>query len=194
MTHIKEKEEKFGKIIIQMADLLRRVMKGSLNVEYVSRRLQEIIDYKLTPDAYHIFVDYGRSVEDGVKAGRYGRVDFDITSRNFPTKRKGTAKIEVELIHFNRRISTDEALRKLDRMGYRPAELRELLAFGEKYPEVQREFPVVALGSVWLARSGSRRAPCLDWDDSDHSSCLELSIVEFDWTWTESCRFAAVRK
>jgi len=140
---------------------------------------------------YHLSVDYGRSVEDGVRAGRYDWANSDdINSRNFPTKRKGTAEVEVELVHFNRGISTDEALGELDRMGYRPAEVHELLAFGQKYPEVQREFPVVAPGSAWQDRFGSRVVPYLYRDGSKR--ILNLDWIEGDWD--EVCRFAVVRK
>jgi len=139
---------------------------------------------------YPLSVNYERSVEDGVKAGRYDWVSFNITSRNFPTKRKGTEKVALELINFNRSVSTDEALHELYRMGYRPAELRELLAFGEKYPEVQREFLVVALGSVWQNQNGYRHVPYLGRNGSRRH--LGLNWLGDDWN--EICRFAAVRK
>jgi hypothetical protein len=189
MTHVTD--EQLGKIARQQADLFRRVREVSLNVEYVSRRLQEIIENKPAGNTYPLSVDYGRSVEDGVKAGRYDWVNPDITSKNFPTKRKGTAKVAVELIRFNRYISTDEALRELNRMGYRPAKLHVLLAFGEKYQEFQREFPVVALGSVWRRGwSGYRSIPCLNKLGSERSMELELFVGD----WSEVCRFMAVRK
>jgi hypothetical protein len=139
---------------------------------------------------YPLSVDYERSVEDAVKLGRYDWANPDITSKNFPTKRTGTAEIVVELIHFNRVVSTDEALRKLGRMGYRPADLHELLAFGEKYPEVQREFPVVALASVWHYRLSFRYVPYL----SRYSSKRNLYLNWIKNNWNELCRFAAVRK
>jgi len=141
-------------------------------------------------DTYLLSVDYRRSVEDGVKAGRYNWVSSDITSRNFPTKRKGTAEVAVELIHFNRYVSTNEALRELDGMGYRPAELHELLAFGEKYPEVQRQFPVIALGSVWQGRGGDRLVPCL----IGHGSGRFLGLDWLEGGWSEVYRFAVVKK
>ena len=105
-----------------------------------------------TGDTYLLSVDYGRSVKDGVKAGRYeGNINPDIVfAANFPTEREGTAEVEMELIHFDRDISTEEVLRELDRMGYRPADIYELLALGEKYRGVQLGVTVVALGSVWF--------------------------------------------
>jgi len=159
--------------------------------------LRKILREALTPDgkpagnSYPLSVDYGRSVEDGVKTGRYNWADSDITSHNFPTKRKGAAEVAVvELTYFNRVISTDEALRELDRMGCRPAELHVLLAFGEKYPEVQHEFPVVALGSVWQSRSGDRLVPYL----RRHGSRRHLYLYWVGYDWDEIYRFAAVRK
>ena len=158
--------------------------------------LRDVLREALAPDGksagntYPLSVDYGRSVEDGVRAGRYDWANSDINSRNFPTERKGVAEVVVELIHFNRVISIDEALRELDRMGYRPAEPHELLAFGQKYPEVQREFPVVAPGSAWQDRFGSRVVPYLYRDGSKR--ILNLDWIEGDWD--EVCRFAVVRK
>ena len=158
--------------------------------------LRDVLREALAPDGksagntYPLSVDYGRSMRGVAKAGRYDWMNPDTISPNFPTKREGTAEVEVELVHFNRGISTDEALGELDRMGYRPAEVHELLAFGEKYPKVQREFPIVALGSVWQDRNGDRSVPCLGRDGSERG--LSLDWVEDDWY--EVYRFAAVRK
>ena len=142
---------------------------------------------------YLLSVDYGRSVKNGMRAGRYDWANPDINSRNFPTnKRKGMVGVAVELIHLhlNRVISTEEALHELDRMGYHPVELHELLAFGEKYPEVQIEFPVVALGSVWRDRYGNRVAPCLLGLGSERG----LDLLWTEYGWDKFFRFAAVRK
>ncbi len=136
-----------------------------------------------------ITVNYGLSVEDAVEIGRYDWANNDITSKNFPTTQTGKAEVVLEPIHFNCYISTKDAPLKLDRMGYRPAELHELLAFGEKYQNVQREFPIVALGSVWHQRGG-RRVPCLYGD----SSGRVLGLLWVGRAWPKISRFAAVCK
>lgn len=147
-------------------------------------------DGKAPSSLYPITVDYGIKVEQAIKLGKYDWMNDNITQKNFPTERKGKAEVVVELIHFNRYFSSEEALKELDRMGYRPAELMELLAFGEKYSEVQREFPIVALASVWQNPGGHRSVPCLDGHGSGRG--LDLNWLEDDWDghW----RFAAVRK
>lgn len=141
-------------------------------------------------NSYPLFVNYDFPVGDAVKLGNYNWVNSDITSKNFPTTRTGKAEVVVKLIHFNRYISTNKALRELDRMGYRPAELHELIAFGAKYPDVQREFPIVALGSVWRGRFGYRYVPSLFGSGSERD-------FDLDWVgcgWGGFYRFVAVRK
>jgi len=184
-------DEVLGKIARQENDLFRRVREGTLNPESVSRGLQDLIEGRFTNNvSYFITINYDLSVEEAVRAGKYDWSNSDITTKHFPSKRKGTAEVEVILVHFNRAIESDEAVRELDRMGLRPAELPEGLAFGAKYPDTQREFPIVILGSVWqnppglrgcayLCRGGSERGLNLDW---------------FVHKWNSHCRFAALRK
>jgi hypothetical protein len=55
---------------------------------------------------------------------------------------------EMVLKHFNRRIRSEEVVAELDSMGYRPATHLEAYAFAKQYPDFQREFWIVALGST----------------------------------------------
>lgn len=161
------------------------------NGESLARVLREALapDGKLG-NTYPLTINYERSVKDAVKFGRYDWANGNINTRNFQTKRTGKANIVVELIHFNKNISTDQALSELDRMEYLPAKLYELLAFGKKYPDIQREFPVVALGSVWQDRRGNRYVPCLD--GLSLGRHLSLDLVGYDWR--SFYRFAAIHK
>ena len=174
-------------------DLDETVVRGWIdNQESLRRVIREALapNGKPAGSTYPLSVNYGMSVEDAVKLGRYNWANGDINDKNFPTKRTGKAEVVVELIHFDRYISTDNALHELDRMGMRPIELHELLAFGEKYSDVQREFPIVALGSVWQDRDGSRRVPCL----GGNGSGRRLSLGWFEGDWGDVYWFAAVRK
>ncbi|MBI2628091.1 MAG: hypothetical protein HYW71_01480 [Candidatus Niyogibacteria bacterium] len=136
-------------------------------------------------------VNYRRSVKDAVKAGHYDSIDSNIISHIFSTQRKGTAKVTMEFFCFGRDISTNEALSKLNKRGFRPTELHELLAFGENYPELQGDFLIVAL-SIWKSPNGLRYAPCLDRRGS--TRFLDLCCADGDEVWDKSCWFAAVRK
>ena len=162
------------------------------NGELLARILREALTPNGKPagNTYPLSVDYDLSVENAVKLGQYNWTNGDITGKNFPTTRTGKVEVVVELIRFNCAISTKDAQRELDQRGYRPAELHELLAFGEKYPELQRQFPIVALGSVWRGRVGSRGVPYL----YGFGSGRRLGLHWIGCDWGEVYRFAAVRK
>ena len=136
-----------------------------------------------------LLVNYDRRVEAGVRVGHYDWWATDITDNNFPTTQQGTREVFIRLIHLNKIMSIDQVLIELDRMNLRPANLQEGLAFGERYPDVQREFPIIFLGSVWQNPGGSR-CPCL----SGGGSGRGLDLSRTDGSWRGICRFAAVSK
>ena len=78
----------------------------------------------------------------------------------------------------------------MDEAGYRPATLAELLALGESQPELQRQFPIIALGSVWRGAFGRRRVACLYVPGYGR----RLNLYYLDNDWRAHCRFLAVRK
>lgn len=145
-------------------------------------------------NVYVLTVNYDRSVEDGVVAGKYDWTNSDTTSGHFPSNEIGTKEVSVELVHFGRDMTTDEVLSKLDKTGLRPATLKELLALGEGHPDLQREFPIVALGSVWqdLWQDPFGRRYCAYLHGLVSKRSLSLTWV-VSW-WRGRCRFAAVRK
>ncbi len=146
-------------------------------------------DGRKTVNGYLVTVDYRQSLKAMIQAGHYDWVNSDITEKHFPVA-SGPTEVSIELIHFDRAMTSEEVLAELDRRGLRPATLPELLAFGAKYPQKQREFPIVALASVWRYWVGGRRVPYL-W-----SNAVERSL-DLDWLdlrWGAHCRFAAVRK
>lgn len=124
-----------------------------------------------------------------IALGRYDWVNSDITEGNFPMPEGFTLGSEPKVFHFDRTISSEKAIKEMEKQGYRPAMIWDLLDYGAKNPEEQRKYPIVALGSVAvfgddrdvasLHRGGSARRLCLD---------------GFDCGWNDYCRFLAVRK
>lgn len=147
-------------------------------------------DHVSVPNHYVVSVDYEMELEEAIKRGQFDWVNPYIIPENFPPKGKGKVKAEVELIHFDRYISTNVAVNNLRKMGYRSAGLRELLALGEKNPDIHKEFPVVALGSVWHDANGDANVPCIYRSGKARS----LRLVGYGGGWYERWRFAAVRK
>jgi hypothetical protein len=113
----------------------------------------------LTP--YVVTVDYNRSLPEMIAAGRYDRADREITAEHFPLTGEGKVEMALILVHFNRNILVDDALTVMDQLGLRSAVLPELLALGEMHPAVQKEFPIIAFGSIWEERTCLYRVPYL---------------------------------
>ncbi len=147
---------------------------------------------KLGADStFPVTVDHTLSRKEAISAGKYDYVNEDITEKHFPQdKKEGKEKVDLELVHFNKGMSSEEVLSELKNRGYKPAALSELLAFGEKYPQEQRKCPIVALGSFWRHWHSHRYVPAL-WG---LSGSRRLSLYWFELGWRGRFRFLAVRE
>jgi len=142
--------------------------------------------------AYRVCIAPDQTIEKLLETGHYEFISPYMRELQFPRADYRVSRDEVheiELVYFGHDISTDDALKELDKRGLRPANAVELLAFGASFPDVQREFPVVALGQVFPYPHGSRNVVAL-------GSLGEPRCV-FVWPahdWYDRCRFAAIRK
>ena len=141
-------------------------------------------------EVFPVQVNYDLSVCDAIEAGDYQAVNASITSENFPTSRSGQADLEIYLMRFGGRMTSEEVVDALSKKGMRPAELREFLAFGATYPEMQRKFSIVGLGSVWRDKKGYKNVPCLYMA----SEGRYLDLHWWDDAWYSYSRFAVLRK
>lgn len=138
---------------------------------------------------YPVTVRKDRTLAQMVGAGRYDWKNEDITSEYFPDIGE-LGDYELELVHVARDASTEEAIAEIRSRGLEPAFIGMLLAFGERYPEIQRDFPVVALGSVCVLSRGFRYSPCLDVRGRER----RLRLGWFGLGWGGHCRFLAFRR
>lgn len=181
---------KYGNLNLGQIEALVNKLGG---MEAVERILREEVKISLTgEDQFTITIDYTRSLEDMIAAGHYDWKNTDITSKNFPITGTGQAEVKLHLVHLNREATTAEVAARLDSLGFQSASIEHLLAFGEKYPDKQREFPIVALGSVWVSGYGDRYSPCLNGSGAERD--LGLFWLDPDDRWDGSCRFLAVSK
>ncbi len=137
---------------------------------------------------YEILVDHTLSLRELITLGNYDWVNENITEKNFPREGSGKVSLKAELLHFGRNISSENVITEMKKLGYRPATIWELLAFGTQNPELQRQFPIVALGSICVL-SGYRLVPLLHGGGSGRF----LGLRWFDGGWGGSCRFLVVR-
>lgn len=104
-----------------------------------------------------IDIDYSsRALEQMIIAGNYGFIDPDIKkAEKFFLESvelfKGNSKIYIKIFSFKDGISSRDIIIRMDKEGYRPAILSELLAFGlvkQKFFNVKKFAEIIALGSV----------------------------------------------
>lgn len=165
-------------------------------------QVAELLVVKRVGDKYVITVNYGKQLKTLVVDGGYDWVNDYYegqtwgdwkepdgeTPAQFPSRRK--LETELVLVHLDRYAETSEVLAELDSRGLRPANVAELLAFGIAHPDIQREFPIIELGSIWVRPSGSRRVAYL-WSRSDRRY---LRLDWYDRQWDPDYRFLAVSK
>ena len=97
-------------------------------------------------------INYGKTVEQYVAEGHYDVGGDIVTSKYFPIlENKGEKEVEFKLFQFDFDTITEysEIIFFIEKSGYHPATLIELLALGSERPELQKKFPVIALGTMW---------------------------------------------
>ena len=177
-------------------DDLRQIISG----DGVARQIAELLVARSEPRSYDLSVDYSRPLAEVVAAGGYNYVNDNITEENFPTVKGnpidpvvhpgGVVVTQAVLVHLDRVVDSDDVLGELERQGLRPGTMFELAHFGEQHPDIQRQFPVVALGSVWALSNGDRDVGYLGEDGDDRGFGLDW----YDLRWSAYCRFLAFRK
>ncbi len=111
-------------------------------------------------------VDYGRTVADGFKAGRYNRTNDAITDSHFPHRQVGRVEVRLELVQLFSSVTTDEAELVLVSRGLLQPDMDIQLAVGEQHPDLQRQYSIVFLGAVCVV-DGERRVGVLEGDSDD---------------------------
>lgn len=177
-------------------DALRRLLAE----QPLRRQVAELLVVKQVGDKYVVTVNYGKQLKTLIAAGGYDWVNDYYegltwgdwkepdgeTPAQFPSR--GKVETEVVLVHLDRYAETSEVLAELESRGLRPANVAELVSFGIDHPEVQREFPVVELGSIWVGPDGHRYVAYL-WSRSDRRY---LDLRWYDGQWPPLDRFLAV--
>lgn len=139
-----------------------------------------------------ITVDFGLSLAAMIAAGKYDRVNLEITAERFPVVGSGVVVYETKLFYINSIVSSDEVdglIRRVDpACPWGPSRHEHTLAFGAAYPELQRKHPIIGLGSS-VDLDGRRCVVCLDRCGAGRY----LDLDRWDNDWSTYCCFLAVR-
>ena len=136
---------------------------------------------------YAVVVDYEKRLPKMIEGAGVFWANPEITEEYFPVRVGGKEKVIVYLLKFDQCPTTEEALQKVRENGFRPATLPELLALGAAYPELWKQFPLLAL--VFPRCDSSYMAPGLYL--RNEKCALSLGLLGADWG--EDCRFVVVK-
>jgi hypothetical protein len=139
----------------------------------------------------NVIVRYGLPLPEAIRLGHYDAVWTPVAEMKIPVRPVGVVNQHMILRHYNRVIKTSAILADLKKYGLRPATLPELLAVGEQAPELQKQFPVVALGQT--CRFGTHLC-CPELTTDLMQKTRELVVVPADTGWPQESRFLAIPK
>jgi hypothetical protein len=180
--------------VSELQQLLEAIEKNNISISEAIKLIDKTSkEQSKSEEEISLTVDYGQTLEQMIANGKYNWHNSNITEKNFPLPAGLVGEkivVSAKLFYFSSVISSKEAIAEMNKDGYRPATLAELLALGEARPDLQRQFPILALGSVWRDVNGYHHVSCLGVNDLER----ELSLYWFGSDWDASCRFLAVRK
>ncbi|OGY81471.1 MAG: hypothetical protein A3F54_02470 [Candidatus Kerfeldbacteria bacterium RIFCSPHIGHO2_12_FULL_48_17] len=179
----------------ELAALLRKPGNAEKAVELLKKQFQREEQEALQIDpsslpSYRLSIDYGKNLKKMIAEGNYDWVNDNITQKNFPIQGEGQQEVEAVIVPFSKAMSSEGVLGEFQKMNLDPPNLEALLALGAAEPELQREFPVVALNPVWADPDGDRRVTCL----FGSGRSRDLGLDCFGSGWNGYCRFLALRK
>jgi len=164
------------------------VMQGWIqNPKALQKALTEAL---CPPETFTAVVDYSLSLAAMIKLGKYTWINSNVTPERFPLTGEGKWEVEYEIIHLNldRCARSEDAVTEIKRRGMEPAKIEDLLTFGAKHPELQRNFSLVALGSV-ADFDGNRRVLLLYGDVDERG----MDLRGWDGVYHVGYRFLAVK-
>src|SRR5680860_339245 len=139
---------------------------------------------KVNASEIKLSIDYTKTIEQATANGNYDWKNNNITTKNFPIFSENIGKnvdVLARIFRFNHDIRLEEVVYEMDKAGYRPATLTELLALGSLFPELQKKFPILALGSSMKHSSSSCFFPCLKSTSVGRMIDLDFRFLDRRW-------------
>lgn len=139
-----------------------------------------------------LIVDYSQTLKQMIAGGNYvWRSYIDEKMFPLPVDLIGTKDTcEAYIFHFKKDMLGSEAVKEMEKAGYRPATLPELLALGKSNPDLQRQSAIIALGQIWKSRDGKNIVPYLD----NVTGRRVLYLYDFEGLWPAGQGFLGIKK
>lgn len=150
----------------------------------------------------NVSVWYSAPISYFLKIG-YDWIDKNITDKAFPPETAegksgcvksiipGYGELDLEFVCFDREMRMEEVQELMEKMDYRGATFREVLAFMRLWSDfLKNHSPIIVMGSTWTNPTGEKYLPSFTGD-----GCQKL--LGLYWTsrvFHEGCWYAVVKK
>lgn len=169
--------------------------EGDAIIDNVAKQL--VMVGAMQRNAYVVPVNYDLAHEAHIEEAKFDWItDYDgkLIRKNprehlYPVP-TGIVEQRITLVHLNRYPKRKEIIAEMDTLNVRPVLSPEFLALTKAHPDLQRKFPLVGLGSVWVDSRGYRRV-LYAYERSDER---HLDLIWAGSEWVEYCRFPVVCK
>lgn len=201
--------DNLARAFAQIHEIEKGLLSGSLDPAQARKPLQRIIERDfdgaetalLSTRIVKYPVNYRSSLATAIEAGDFSskndyydelkRKDWtspDGTKDHLPTDKK--VEIEATVVSPGRVVDTLEIETEIGRIGFRPANWIESLAYAQAH-EGPFGDPIVGLGSICVDRIGDREVVIFQSGSADDTR--RLGFACYDVRWGPSDRFLAVR-
>lgn len=167
--------------------------EGDPYIDELTKRLVTI--GAMQRNAYVVRVNYDLAHDAQIEEAKFDWVtpyDGNLVRKN-PAEHRypvptGQTEQRITLVHLDRRAKRPEIIAEMGKLNVRPTVSPEFLALTKAYPDLQRKFPLVGLGSVWVDSNRNRHVLYA----YEYSNERNLNLNWDDLAWDGDCRFPAV--
>lgn len=126
-------------------------------------------------------IDYDEPLSDKLAACKFDWVNEDITAEHYPFEQKGKKKLTLSLVNLgDGDYPTSQVEAAIKRLEAVSSDLAAQLDVAKRFPNLQRELYIVALGSRWRFNNGGLLVPVLYGDY--FKRVLLLGLNDLEWS------------
>lgn len=172
--------------------------KKFIEVKDRLNKLEDFLDnLYLELNILPVIIDHNKPFREMIVEGKYSLINSAITSDHFPFHGQGRIKENIRFYKLGYHMSWDTVLEHIEKDGFRPANMQELMVVAIRFPNLHKELIIGALGSVWYdkAHNNKGRVPVLRYKHNEHTGGFQrwLYLLPLDNDW-HNYQLAVVRK
>ena len=133
-----------------------------------------------SPEVSTLHVNYDAQYTQMVEVGKYDHHFEEAHEKFWSADETGQKDIQISLFTFDREVTSGEVVKEMGKDGFRPATVKELLAFGAANPKCHLEGDTVALGSKYEV-FGCEMVPMIFPNQRENNTHIYREVGQIPW-------------